>query len=433
MPNRFPSPRIVRFFRAMIGGAGIMVMPLRAAGEAGAGQSMEVSRAGIIIEVVVFTLGLVLWSTLIWRTRYRILEWLKDLALQGTRGITSRRLRRVSVFRLLQLVRIGTRLASVGLILTGVFVWMLLVMETLPFTHVLAVRMEHSLFAKIEALLFSAVATVPDLVVIAFIYFIARVAHELLNHYFQSIVQGEVESRVFDRVTAEMTMRLADIGIWVAAVIIAFPYLPGSGSDAFRGVSVLAGLMISIGSANFVSQFTSGLSLIYGRAIRPGDYIETAQGDGVVEHIGLLACSLRSSRDELLSIPHSVVASKLKNFSRGLGGVRFTTEVTIGYDTPWRQVRDLLLAAADDTAGIRAEPAPTVRQASLEDYYVRYELLFTPDAPSERSRLLGRLHEAIQDRFHGAGVQIMSPHYLGDPVMPKIPVPSGKADAGLTS
>jgi small-conductance mechanosensitive channel len=433
MHHRLLNLRIGRFFRAMSWGAGFMVVPLRAAGEVGEVESMVASQTGILIEVVLFTLGLVLWSTLIWRARHRILERLKELALQGTRGITSRRLRRVSVFRLLQLVRIGTRLASVGLILAGIFVWILLVMEALPFTHVLAVRMEHSLFAKIEALLYSAVGTVPNLMVIAFIYFIARVAHELLNHYFQSIVQGEVESRVFDRVTADMTMRLADIGIWVAAVIIAFPYLPGSGSAAFRGVSVLAGLMISIGSANLVSQFTCGLSLIYGRAIRPGDYIETSQGEGVVEHIGVLACSLRSPRDELLSIPHSVVAAGLKNFSRGVGGVRFTTEVTIGYDTPWRQVRELLLAAAGDTAGIRAEPAPTVRQAALEDYYVRYELQFTPDAPSDRSPLLGRLHEAIQDRFHGAGVQIMSPHYRSDPDAPKIPVSSGKADRGQAS
>jgi small-conductance mechanosensitive channel len=179
--------------------------------------------------------------------------------------------------------------------------------------------------------------------------------------------------------------------------------------------------MLSLGSANFVSQFTNGLTLIYGRTIRPGDYIETSHGEGVVEHIGLFACSLRTPRDELLFLPHSAVAASLKNLSRGTDGVRFAVVVTIGYDAPWRQVRELLLGAAADTPGVLKTPAPTVRQAALEDFYVRYELLFTPDNPRDRVPLLGRLHEAVQDRFHAAGVQIMSPHYRSDPDKPKIP------------
>jgi small-conductance mechanosensitive channel len=178
-----------------------------------------------------------------------------------------------------------------------------------------------------------------------------------------------------------------------------------------------------------VGQFAAGLSLIYGRAVRPGEFIETGTTDGVVEHIGLFACSIRTQRDELVVLQHTAVAGGLRNFSRDAAKVRFATEVTIGYDAPWREVRDLLLAAAADTAGIRREPAPTVRQAALEDFYVRYELQFTPEKPENRNAILGRLHEAIQDRFHAAGVQIMSPHYLSDPAKPKIPLSTGSQSA----
>ncbi|MCX6936658.1 MAG: mechanosensitive ion channel [Verrucomicrobia bacterium] len=375
----------------------------------------------MILELVALSLGLVLWVTIIWRTRRIILERLNNLAVQSARAIASRRLRRISARRMMQIARIGTRLMSVLLLLGGVFVWATLTMEVIPATREAARAVERLFFEKFQSLGLAAASALPDLAIVAFIYFLARVAHEFFNHYFLAIAEEEVESAFFDPVTAATTRRLVDIGIWIVALVVAFPYLPGSNSDAFRGVSVLAGLMLSLGSTNLVGQFTSGLSLIYGRVLRPGDYVETTQGEGVVERIGVVACTLRSPRDEYLSIPHSVVAAGLKNYSRAETGVRFATEVTIGYDNPWRQVRDLLLAAAADTPGIRADPPPLVRQAALEDFFVRYELLFTPDAPANRIALLGQLHANIQDRFHTAGVQIMSPHYLGDPAQAKIP------------
>ena len=131
--------------------------------------------------------------------------------------------------------------------------------------------------------------------------------------------------------------------------------------------------------------------------------------------------TLRTCRDELLVLPHSALAKGLKNLSRATQGVRCATTVTIGYDTPWREVRELLLAAAAGTSGIRPVPPPEVRQAALEDFAARYELLFTPELPADRIAILGRLHAAIQDRFHAAGVQIMSPHYHSDPAAAKVP------------
>jgi small-conductance mechanosensitive channel len=129
----------------------------------------------------------------------------------------------------------------------------------------------------------------------------------------------------------------------------------------------------------------------------------------------------------LIVVPNSTLAAGLKNYSRSKPGVtaQFVTAVTIGYDVPWRQVRELLLAAAADVPAVRQEPAPIVRQAALEDFYVRYELVFAPVDPATRRVLLSEVHMAIQDRFHAAGVQIMSPHYRSDPATAKIP-PVGK-------
>jgi len=294
-------------------------------------------------------------------------------------------------------------------------------LDLVPATHGLATRVEHVILEEIGKLALATVRAVPDLCIVALIYFATRLCWEILDHYFRSVTAGEVKSGMFDEITAETTRRLASIGIWIVAIIMAYPYIPGSESPAFRGVSVLAGLMLSLGSANLVGQFASGLTLIYGRALKPGEYIACGETEGVVEQIGLFACMIRTPRGEVVVLPHAALAGGLKNFSRQASRLRLTTEVTIGYDAPWRQVRDLLLAAAQETTGIRSEPVPSVRQVALEDFYVRYEVQFTPDDPADRIPLLSRLHAAIQDRFHEAGVQIMSPSYRADPTAPKIP------------
>lgn len=396
---------------------------MASAAETGERMSIPWIVGSLTINTLVFIAG----AAFVWWARQAILSRLKRLAVEKTRNITSGSLRRISARRIIQLARIGTRLISVALLMIGAFVWLILVLEILPGTRHLASQIEHRVFSGIEDLLLLSLGVIPNLGILAVLFFVTRLVHEILNHYFRSITSGEVTSALFDPVTAETTRRLADLGVWIAAIIIAYPYIPGSESPAFRGVSVLAGLMLSLGSANFIGQFASGLSLIYGRSIRPGEYIEAGSAEGKVEHIGLFACTLRTSRDEVVVLPHTVVAAGLKNYSRGTSGVRYFATVTIGYDAPWRQVRDLLLAAAARTEGIRSDPAPSVYQAALEDFYVRYELRFTPDDPSEHLPILGRLHAEIQDQFHAAGVQIMSPHYEADPASPKIPRIGSKA------
>jgi small-conductance mechanosensitive channel len=417
-------PRIRSSVRRGAGCLFLLVVPhLARAAEADSPASPARVAIGIALTAGLF----IAWVSLVWWGRQFLLTRLRSAAFESTRNIASAQLRRVSFRQLRQLSDLGVRLVSLALIITGAFVATVVVLEVLPTTRSVAAHIEHLVLAELAELGAAAVATVPGLAVVVVIFFLARIAHELLNHFFRSITVGEIKSSVFDPVTAETTRRLSDVGIWVCAVIIAFPYLPGSESAAFRGVTVLAGLMISIGSANLVTQFTSGLALIYSRAIRPGDYVETSQAEGTIERIGLLACSLRTARDEVVVLPNASVAAGLKNFSLGRTGVRLAATVTIGYDAPWRQVRDLLLAAAAATPGIKAEPAPTVRQAGLEDFYVSYELLFTPEDPAQRLPLLGQLHEAIQDQFHAAGVQIMSPHYNTDPAAPKLPPPAAGA------
>jgi small-conductance mechanosensitive channel len=199
---------------------------------------------------------------------------------------------------------------------------------------------------------------------------------------------------------------------------VAYPYIPGSNTDAFKGVSVLLGLMLSLGSAGFVNQLMSGLVVIYSRALRQGEFVRIGDDVGIVSEIGMLSTKILTYKREEITIPNGVmVGARIVNYSRqasGPGAVLGTT-VTIGYGAPWRLVHAMLLQAAAETDGVRQDPPPRVIQRALSDFHVEYELIFNVDDPAKRLAILSELHTHIQDNFNEEGVQIMTPHYESQP------------------
>ena len=223
--------------------------------------------------------------------------------------------------------------------------------------------------------------------------------------------------------TAASTRRLVSGLLWLFALALAYPYLPGSDTDAFKGVSVFVGLVVSLGSSGIVTQMMSGLTLTYSRALRVNDFVRIGDIEGTVTHLGSLSAKIRTLRNEEVTIPNAVVVgNQIVNYSRlaGSEGVYVGTSVTIGYDVPWRQVQALLLEAAGRTEGVRSTPPPRVRQSGLRDFYVEYLLLIALEDPTLRVATLDRLHGHILDAFNEHGVQIMSPSYEADPEGKKV-------------
>lgn len=334
---------------------------------------------------------------------------------------------------LLQLVRrlIGLAIAALGF--AAGYVWITYLLGHFPYTAPWSRALGHHLGALGEHLLAGFLAALPGLLVVVLIFFLtrgtARIADQLLDSYEKSEDEGEL----LGKDTARATRRIAGLFIWIAGVIIAYPYIPGSDSPAFKGIGVLLGLMVSIGSSGFVNQLMSGFVVLYSGAVRSGEYVRVGEIEGTVTDIGLLSTKVRTPRREFVSLPNALLISRETfNYSRrdDSGPCDLSTSVTIGYDAPWRQVHELLLQAADRTPGIRDQPEPLVIQTALSDFYVEYELRFVPADPSRRGRILSDLHQRIQDAFHGAGLQIMSPHFVGQPeqaVLPPADSPSGGA------
>ncbi len=211
--------------------------------------------------------------------------------------------------------------------------------------------------------------------------------------------------------------------IWLFALVAAYPYIPGSESEAFKGIGVFVGLMLSIGSSGIVNQAVSGLMLMYTRALRSGEFVQIGDAEGTVTSIGFLTTRIETLRREEISIPNALIAANItRNYSRlaPAGGARIAARVTIGYDAPWRQVHAMLLLAAGRTGGLVREAEPRVLQTALLDFYVEYTLLVAVADPSLRVRVLSELHAHIQDVFNENGVQIMTPNYEADPAAPKV-------------
>jgi small-conductance mechanosensitive channel len=232
------------------------------------------------------------------------------------------------------------------------------------------------------------------------------------------------------------TYQLLRFFIVAFAVVAAFPYIPGSESPVFRGISIFVGFLLSLGSTSLVSNIIAGIVLTYTRGLRVGDRVQIGEAVGDVIDRNLLVTRIRTIKNVVITIPNGkVLNGHIVNYSSSMvdKGLILNTTVTIGYDVPWRQVHQLLIDAALTTPGIQKDPKPYVLQTSLDDFYVSYELnAFTKD-PSWMAVLYSRLHQHIQDEFTNAGVEIMSPGFTayrnGNPLT--IP-PEHEQDLGYT-
>jgi len=267
--------------------------------------------------------------------------------------------------------------------------------------------------------------SVPGLMVAVLIFVLAHFANGVLRGFFDGVQSGRLKLNWIDSDSVRPTRRLVTIAVWLFAVAMAYPYIPGAETDAFKGLSVLLGLMVSVGASGIVGQAASGLILMYTRTFRPGEYVRVGDSEGTVVALGMFTTRVRTGMGEELTMPNSMVlATVTRNYSRTTRGPGFIVDatVTIGYDTPWRQVHAMLIEAARRTGGVLAEPAPQVFQTALSDFYVEYRLVCQaiPTEPRPRAVVVSGLHENIQDVFNEHGVQIMSPHYLGDPADAKL-------------
>jgi small-conductance mechanosensitive channel len=334
----------------------------------------------------------------------------------------------VTTDRLLPFANRALTVVASTVIVIALYRWVSYVLSQFPYTRPWGESLRGVLVSTAMDLVDAAVGALPGLAVALFIMLMARMVIGMVAPFFDRVGRGDSDLHWLDRDTAQPTKRLFAVGVWLFALAMAYPYLPGSQTQAFQGISVLLGLMVTFGGSNLFGQGASGLILMYSRTLRVGEYVRVDDHEGTVTELGSFTTKVRTGLGEELTLPNSLVlGTVVKNYSRTVKGQGYIvdTTVTIGYDTPWRQVEAMLVEAAHRTQGILDDPAPRVFQTALSDFYPEYRLVCQaiPREPRPRAAVLATLHANIQDVFNEYGVQIMSPHYLGDPrdakVVPK--------------
>jgi small-conductance mechanosensitive channel len=312
-----------------------------------------------------------------------------------------------------------------ALVLLLIYEWLSISLAQFPFTRPWGEQLNGFLLGMLSRFALAIVHAVPDLLAAALIFWLAWLLTGMLRGFFAKVGAGQVRLSWLDADVASITSKLCIGAVWLFALAMAYPYLPGSDTEAFKGLSVLVGLMLSLGASNLVGQLASGLILTYTRTFHNGEFVRIDQHEGTVMNLGAFTTRIRTGMGEELTISNSqVLGAVTRNYSRTVKGKGFIvdTTVTIGYDTPWRQVNAMLVEAARRTPGVLMDPEPRVFQVALSDFYPEYRLVCqaVPEQARPRAEVMSQLHANVQDVFNEHGVQIMSPHYLGDPAQAKV-------------
>lgn len=306
------------------------------------------------------------------------------------------------------------RFLRVAVILLLLYFYLPLILGFFPWTAPYADRLLGYVLDPLGRIGWGVLEYLPNIAFIAVIVVVTRYALVVVKAVFTAVERGTLTFGGFEPEWAEPTYKIARFLVIAFVLVVIFPYLPGAQSDAFKGISLFLGLLVSLGSSSAISNIIAGVVLTYTRAFSVGDRVRIAETTGDVVAKSLLVTRVRTVKNVDVTIPNAMVlGAHVLNYTAMARneGLILHTAVTIGYDVPWRQVHELLLGAAAQVPELLKEPKPFVLQTALGDFSVAYELNAYTRVASGFAETYSRLHAAIQDAFNAAGVEIMSPQF----------------------
>ena len=363
---------------------------------------------------------------------------IKKLFIKVLSSIESRKGLRIPTVKLQKLELISSeqigkaliiiaKLLRVFISLLAFYLYAIFVLQLFPWTKNLSSKIVGYIVKPLRMFGHAITSYLPDFFVLVVILVITYYGLKLIKFVFSAVGNGIVTFQGFHREWADPTYAIVRILVISFAAVVAFPYMPGSDSPAFKGISLFVGLLLSFGSTSAVGNMVAGVIITYMRAFKIGDRVRIADTTGDVLEKSLLVTRVRTIKNEDITIPNaSVLSNHIINYSSSFASglpLILHTGVTIGYDAPWRKVHELLIAAAGSTERILKSPAPFILQTGLDDFYVHYELNAYTQEATKMATIYSDLHQNIQDKFNEGGVEIMSPHYgsLRDGNMTTIP------------
>ncbi len=364
--------------------------------------------------LLIFIIGLVLYLV------SKVFNWIKLYILKNSdryfKGIKYSNINLIAahkeqflIMRLFGFVKIIALIFIVYLSLPVLF-------SIFPATEVYTTTLLRWILTPAKLAVMGFVGFLPSLVTIVVIIIIFRFSVRVIKFFFTEIKNENIKIDGFYNDWAMPTFNIIRFLMFAFMLVIIFPYLPGSDSDIFKGVSVFVGILFSLGSSNAIANMVAGLVITYMRPFKIGDFIKIGDVSGEVIEKTALVTRIRTPKFEDITIPNATVLSSTStnysaNTKHSTNGLLIHTTVTIGYDVPWKDIHKALIDAALKTELTEQTPPPFVLQTSLDDFYVSYQINVYTKEPTKQPRIYSSLHQNIQDSFNAAGIEIMSPHY----------------------
>jgi small-conductance mechanosensitive channel len=331
-------------------------------------------------------------------------------------GITINKIRLFSPEHLELFILRVSGLLQIFLMLLAVYLSLPLLFSIFPETRAWTATLLNWVLSPAREAVKGVIAFLPDLFSILVIYFIFKYTIRGIKYFVNQIEKGDIQINGFHADWAQPTFRILKFLLYAFMLVLIFPYLPGSGSPAFQGISVFIGVLFSLGSSSAIANMVAGMVITYMRPFKIGDRVKIGEITGDVMEKNMLVTRIRTVKNEDITVPNStVLLNSTTNYSTNTSdnnnGLIIHTTVTIGYDAPWKDVHQALIDAALRTELILKKPQPFVLQTSLDDFYVSYQINGYTKEANNQARLYSQLHQNIQDCFNEAGLEIMSPHY----------------------
>jgi small-conductance mechanosensitive channel len=370
--------------------------------------AIQVGEALLVFALLIFLIWLVN-RAFAWIGSRIVNSWTRRVDALAQKGAPAN-----YVNRLLPFINTLLRVVKFVVIILLVYLSLPVLFYIFPWTKPIATQLLGYVINPLKSIVLAFLRYIPNLLTVMVIYVVTRYIVKFIGFIATEIKNGAFTIRNFYSDWAIPTYNIIRVILYAFMFVVIFPYLPGSQTKVFQGVTVFLGVLFSFGSSSAISNMVAGIVLTYMRPFKVGDRVRLGEVTGDVIEKNLLITRVRTIKNEDITIPNSSILSghavNYTSSAKTLGLILHST-ITIGYDMPWQTIHRLLIDAALATEGIQPEPKPFVLQTELNDFNVGYQINAYTDMPKKMALIYSELHKNIQDKFNEAGVEIMSPHF----------------------
>jgi len=370
-------------------------------------------RLGIALVVVV---GQALFILLVWFLFKLFNKKLESRVHENIKPLTFRKYKILTAKQIVNIVEHFLRLLKYLITALQLFITLPIVFSLFPATRELALTLFMYILNPVKNIATGIVSYIPNLFTIIIIITITRYVLKGIRYFAEQIEKGKLVIPRFYADWAQPTLKILQVLLWAFTIALAYPYLPGSDSRAFQGISVFIGIVFSIGSTSAIGNLVAGIVITYMRPFKIGDRVKINDITGFIVGKNLMVVRLKTHKNEYVTFPNlMILSSNTINYNTSSDedeeGLIIFAEVTFGYSTPWQTIHDILINAALATEHVQEKPRPFVLQTKLDDFYACYQINCYTKNVKNVPRIYTLLYENIQNAFREAGMDMTSMHY----------------------